>query len=176
MGVLTPLLRMPDLHVFAAPFHVKTGGQYLGDVVVATADGDQVVHVQIERDIAKLNKTVGLPTPFETLRVKMASAAAPLDAMPLPGTVFTHSPGIHIRFRRFRSLAGLQLEAVVVVGGFAEVVITSSAEERYGHSRDTREHMHLDVVFFNMREQGLFTGHLADVWGLQQRRSNGSRT
>lgn len=176
VGVFTPLLQMPDLHVFASPFHVRTGEQYLGNVIVAVADGDQVVHVQIKRDIAKLNKTASPTTPFETLRVKMASAATPSDIMPPPGTIFTHRPGIHIRFGRFHSLAGSQQEAVVIVGGFADVVITSSAEKRYDHLRDTHEYTHLDVAFFNMREQWLFTGLLADIWDLQQRRLNGSRT
>lgn len=171
LGVFTPMLLMPDLHILAEPLPGgEDGEQWIGQVVVKTADDQQVIRVRIKEDIADFNRSANLPNAFRTVDVYVGRSIKPLRAMPAQDIYWPPDDGVRMAFGRFPSEWWSPLrhyEVVAVTGAFAKVVIVSrSAAEKYGMTREAVDYAHLDVMFEELRDvRGAYGGLLAELWG-----------
>lgn len=183
IGELTSMLRAPDMNILAMPFPGNDDAQFIDRLVVATADGEQVIQVTIKKNIAKFNSTRAPPNAFETIDVAMGPwASETLVVMPPRDAQYHHRSGIDIAFSRVRPGGPMGLtpqfetmigeacrEAVMVTSGWMKILILStSAVEYYGYDSELAiTNAHLDFMVLEMRDAGSFGGILPELWGLR---------
>jgi len=182
LGVLTPMLLLPDMHVFATAFQGKGNDeQWMASALVTTPAGQEVVSVEIKRNLASFNRSRLAPNAFETILVRINGSAIVQKILPRPDEFFLHWTGIHVAFARIRSASGrpVQLdepprrEAVMVTSNYAKIMIVSSSATEY-YTEDpllSLQYSHLDLMIMDMSEPSKFRGLLPELWGIAPRSS-----
>jgi hypothetical protein len=173
---LSPLLRSPDMHVFASARPGHEEDEWIDRVVITSAAGDTVLDVSMKRNLTYFDRATMPPNAFETLSVRMDWATnGHLSVMPPADAQFTHSSGISLGFGRVRHFGQIKAgdaprrEGVYVVSNSLKVlIISSAAREYFTESKHLgMEYSHLDLEIMQVADPLSLGGILPELWGLQ---------
>lgn len=174
-AVLSPLIRAPDLNVFASSRPGHTDDQWIDRIVITSVANEEVLDVSIKKNLTYYDRAALPENSFETLDVKMEwMQEEKMEVMPPGDAQFDHWRGIRLGFGRVRHFGQLKAgpaprrEAIYVTSKSLKILIlSSSAREYFLESGELAlEFSHLDIEIMEIADESKLTGILPELWGL----------
>eukprot|EP00930_Biecheleria_cincta_P062022 TRINITY_DN47541_c0_g1_i1.p1 TRINITY_DN47541_c0_g1~~TRINITY_DN47541_c0_g1_i1.p1 ORF type:complete len:579 (-),score=91.65 TRINITY_DN47541_c0_g1_i1:211-1947(-) len=181
-GVLTPLIRMPDLNIAGSVF--EGGGSYeqwFDRFVITTADDSRFMDIKMKRLPEGFNASTMRREALQTMDVTLGygtidepqfkthlqdiGTSIPLSFLGYMG--LTRRVSRH-HTMRFTSIGRYPRECIDLAGAWAHFyVCTSPADEYYGNLRNLAlKYAHLDIGMVEVKDYTQFHGTLPELWGL----------
>jgi hypothetical protein len=165
----TTMLETPEFKLLAWPIPGVDTEQWIGSIAVVSPAGENLVQVQIRRDLAEDNRTALPRNAFTTLGMSVGPGRVPIRTVPsatITGIDSYEFRDVELAMGKVRFS---QREYVWVLSPSSEVaIVSSSAREFYGEDSDfANKFAHLDLEITRMHRPERFGGALPELWGLR---------
>jgi hypothetical protein len=180
LGVLTSIMEVPDMHIFASAFEGSNADeQWMDRILVKTPSGEKIADIAIKKDLLSFDRRNIPRNAFETLDVVMwEDIPTPLTILPPADAYFPHRVGVTITYTRAGACpmnnATVHIpcrECASVFGKYVKFLICATSAHEYfkgGYGSYKYAHLDFDVFDVDLRPEATsqYGGVLPEIWEL----------